>query len=54
MMDDGKQLHLYKKRKTICGVLSTKRKTSLLVFVEHDRGNDVKANGVISLVQFKI
>ena len=38
-MHGGKQLNVDKKRKTICGVVSTKRKPSLLVFVEHDRGN---------------
>ena len=53
-MHGGKQLNVDKKRKTICGVVSTKRKTSLLVFVEHDRVNDLKANSVITLMQFKI
>ena len=53
-MRGGKQLHVYKKRETICEFVSTKRKTSLLVFVEHDRVNDLKANGFITLKQFKI
>ena len=53
-MRGGKQLHVYKKRETICEFVSTKRKTSLFVFVEHDRGNDLKASGVITLMQFKI
>ena len=43
-----------KKHKTARGVVSTKRKTLLLVFVENDRDDKLKASGVITLLQFKI
>ena len=43
-----------KKRKTVCGVVSSKRKTLLLLFVENDRDDKIKASGVITLLQFII
>ena len=43
-----------KKRKTVCGIVSTKRKTLLLVFLENDRDDKLKASGVITFLQFKI
>ena len=49
-----KPLYVHKKCKTVCGVVSSKRKTLLLLFVENDRDDKIKASGVITLLQFII